>query len=177
MFHQQQNQIGDECTKFFHAMATISFRRNTITQLKDENGVLITDHEGKAGLLLMAYKSRMGISMQPRMAFDLSNLISLTVNLDSLIVSFAREEIDKIIKMLPVDKSPGPDGFNGMFMKKCWPIIKEDFYGLCQSFFYCWKASIILSSLLSLKRQILNQSMTSDQSPCLIAVSNCWQKS
>ena len=34
-----------------------------------------------------------------------------------------------------MDKAPGPDGFNGMFVKKCWPIIKEDFYNLCDSFF------------------------------------------
>ena len=34
-----------------------------------------------------------------------------------------------------MDKAPGPDGFNGMFLKKCWPLIKEDFYALCQDFF------------------------------------------
>lgn len=27
-------KFGDECTKFFHGMATISYRRNTISQLK-----------------------------------------------------------------------------------------------------------------------------------------------
>ena len=73
----------------------------------------------KAALLLMTYKNRMGIILQPRMLFDLSNLISLTVNLDSLVTPFVKEEIDRIIKLLPTDKAPGPDGFNGMFMKKC----------------------------------------------------------
>ena len=36
---------------------------------------------------------------------------------------------------MPVDKAPGPDGFNGMFLKKCWHIIKEDVYQLCNDFF------------------------------------------
>ena len=67
----------------------------------------------------MTYKNRMGIILQPIMLFDLSNLISLTVNLDSLVTPFVKEEIDRIIKLLPTDKAPGPDGFNGMFMKKC----------------------------------------------------------
>ena len=35
---------------------------------------------------------------------------------------------------MPTDKSPGPDGFNTDFIKKAWPIIKEDFYALCSAF-------------------------------------------
>jgi hypothetical protein len=35
---------------------------------------------------------------------------------------------------LPADKSPGPDGFNGDFLKS-WPIIATDFYELCQGFY------------------------------------------
>ena len=31
-------KFGDECTKFFHAMATISYRRNSIAQLLNDNG-------------------------------------------------------------------------------------------------------------------------------------------
>ena len=70
-------KFGDECTKFFHTMATVSYRKNTITQLKDDSGNMISDHEGKAALLLSAYKNRMGVTMQPRMLFDLQRLISL----------------------------------------------------------------------------------------------------
>ena len=40
-------RFGDECTKFFHAMATVNYRRNTIPSLRDEYGNFITDHEGK----------------------------------------------------------------------------------------------------------------------------------
>jgi hypothetical protein len=36
---------------------------------------------------------------------------------------------------MPPDKAPGPDGFNGLFLKKCWQFIKEDFYRLCWSFY------------------------------------------
>jgi hypothetical protein len=48
---------------------------------------------------------------------------------------FSREEIDELMKDLPMDKSPGPDGFNELFMKKCRAIIKEDFYRLFNSFY------------------------------------------
>jgi len=35
---------------------------------------------------------------------------------------------------LPFDKSPGPNGYNTDFVKRCWPIIKDDFYCLCDDF-------------------------------------------
>jgi hypothetical protein len=55
--------------------------------------------------------------------------------LEALGAPIHREEIDTIVKRLPSDKAPGPDGFNGLFIKKCWNIIKNDFYQLCQDFF------------------------------------------
>ena len=36
---------------------------------------------------------------------------------------------------MPNDKALGPDGFNGKFMKKCWQLIKDEFYVLCNEFF------------------------------------------
>jgi hypothetical protein len=36
---------------------------------------------------------------------------------------------------MPLDKAPGPDGFNGLFLKKCWPVIKGDFLALCDEFY------------------------------------------
>ena len=38
------------------------------------------------------------------------------------------------MKFMPIDKSPGPDGFNGIFLKTCWPIICNDFYNLAVEF-------------------------------------------
>ena len=51
-------------------------------------------------------------------------------------VPIAESEMDEIIKALPTDKSPGPDGFNTDFLKKCWPLICQDFYKLFDAFFH-----------------------------------------
>jgi len=61
-FTNNKVKFGDECTKFFHAMATISYRRNAISQVKNENGIWVQDHEGKAGILWNTFKNKMGIS-------------------------------------------------------------------------------------------------------------------
>lgn len=121
-------KLGDECTKFFHGMATISYRRNAISQIKNEHGIWIQDHVGKAGLLWAAFKNRMGTTSEPAMLFDLPNLVTQVEGLDTLIMPFTQEEIDLIIKRMPNDKAPGPDGFNGLFLKKCWQFIRGDFY-------------------------------------------------
>jgi hypothetical protein len=32
------------------------------------------------------------------------------------------------------DRAPGLDGFNGLFIKNCWHIVKKDFIHLCNDF-------------------------------------------
>lgn len=39
-----------------------------------------------------------------------------------------------VIKSIPSDHAPGPDGFNGLFIEKCWHIIKDDFLRLFSNF-------------------------------------------
>jgi hypothetical protein len=41
-------KFDDECTNFFHAMATVSFRNNSISQLTNDSGIAVIDHESKA---------------------------------------------------------------------------------------------------------------------------------
>jgi hypothetical protein len=88
----------DECTKFFHAMATISHRQNTISQILNEDGIWVQDHSGKNALLWYAFKSRLGISTQVTMLFNVDYLITPRDNLEALGAPINREEIDTIVK-------------------------------------------------------------------------------
>ena len=54
----------------------------------------------------------MGTTSSPTMLFDLTALIQQVQGLDSLVMPILHEEIDKIVKRMPNDKAPGPDGFN-----------------------------------------------------------------
>jgi len=121
---------------FFHANATIRHGKNLITSLEDSSGVSHTDHHAKASILLEAYKDRLGQTEYGAMLLDLETLLSQSppVDLSFLEEPFTNEEIDQVIASLPTDKSPGPDSFNTDFIKKCWPIIKQDFYALCHAF-------------------------------------------
>lgn len=130
-------KYGDECTKYFHSMATVSYRRNLIAQIQDEHGISLIHHDDKANLLWCSFKNRMGTSNNAVMSFDLDSLVSIPENVDlsELTSPFLVSEIENIIKQMPSDKAPGPDGFNGVFIKRCWPIIKTDILRLFMDFF------------------------------------------
>ena len=57
------------------------------------------------------------------MHFDLESLFGQRQDptlFDTLELPFTEEEINDVVKELPLDKSPGPDGFNSEFFKACW---------------------------------------------------------
>ena len=54
--------------------------------------------------------------------------------LNAMTMPFLKEEMDLVVKQMHPDTAPGPDGFNGLFFKKCWPLIKEDFYKIDEDF-------------------------------------------
>ena len=76
----------------------------------------------------------MGITIPTTQPFNLSEVLSVTANLEGLVEPFFLEEIEDVVKHLKTNRAPGPDGFNGVFVKKCWHIIKEDFILLCNDF-------------------------------------------
>jgi hypothetical protein len=125
---------GEENTKKIHAMATERFRRNNIAILKDCQGNEVTDHDLMAAMLWNSYREQMGHSEGVTMQFDLQRLIQKVDGLDELTLPFQQKEMDDVIKEMPADRAPGPDGFNGMFLKKCWPVVKNEFYKLAIDF-------------------------------------------
>jgi hypothetical protein len=126
---------GEDNTKFFHAMATERYRRNSIAMLQDEEGNDVTDHQLMAGMFYKEYKARMGHSEPIFMQFDLDNILSPVAGLEDLTRPFTKQEMDDVIKFMPIDRAPGPDGFNGLFLKQCWDVVKGDFYQLAADFY------------------------------------------
>jgi hypothetical protein len=170
-------RLGDECTKYFHSMATVSYRRNLIAQVQDDYGIFLINHEDKANHLWCSFKNRMGISENVGMEFNTRSLVHNFDgdDLNSLSQPFLVAKIDNIIRIMPADKAPGPDGFNGVFIKKCWPIIKEDIYRLFMNF-YDGRVNLapINSSYIVLVPKISNPISASDFRP--ISLLNCCVK-
>jgi len=61
-------------------------------------------------------------------------------DLGELDAPFTEEEIASVIKEMPMEKARGPDGFIGLFYKKCWAVVKEDIVQAILSF-YCHRTA------------------------------------
>jgi hypothetical protein len=127
-------KLGDESTKFFHAAATETYRNNIITSLDSEDGRMLSDHLEKVALIWEEFRKRLSYSVHSKMQFDLPNLMHHH-SLQQIDTPFTKKDVDKVISKLPLGIAPGPDGYNGLFLRKWWHIIKEDIYDLCMDFF------------------------------------------
>jgi hypothetical protein len=95
-----------------------------------------------------------------------------TQNLEHVTEPFTKEQIDAVVANIPPDKAPGPDGFNGKFIKKCWGIIKEDIYKLCLDFFDgAVDLQTINNSFITLVPKVNNPTTVNDFRP--ISLINC----
>jgi hypothetical protein len=128
-------QLGDAGTHFFHASATLKHRRKLITELTNRQGNTYVQHKDKELILWEEFRERLGTTDFSSFTIPPTNLMQAGQNLEHLEERFSQAEIDNIVKNLPNHKSPGPDGFNNEFTKAAWPIIKQSFYYLCNSFY------------------------------------------
>jgi hypothetical protein len=88
-------KVGEDNTKFFHAMATQRYTRNSISMLTANDGRQVSDHEEMAGMLWASYKSRMGTSNGISMQFDLTSLIRHVPGLEEISLPFLPEEMER----------------------------------------------------------------------------------
>jgi hypothetical protein len=137
--------------------------------LKNQELAEISDHDGKASILWNAFKDRMGSCDKPEMHFNLTELFGESMDEDSkneLEIPFSDKEIEDVVKELPNEKSPGPDGFNNEFIKNCWSIIGEDVKILIRDFYNgSVNLESINSSFITLIPKLDNPSTPNDFRP------------
>lgn len=114
----------------------------------------------------------MGTTEKTENFFSLQDLLPADVSLSELGIPFSKEEIDNVVKELPSNKAPGPDGFNGNFIKACWSIIADDFYALIKDFYHgAIDLQSINGSFITLVPKIDNLQQPADFRP--ISLLNC----
>ncbi|XP_026458773.1 uncharacterized protein LOC113359335 [Papaver somniferum] len=142
--------IKDGCanTEYFHARMKIRQARNTISELEDANGNIISDQSQIADTLVKHFQQKFE-AQDVDVSEELLNAIPSIITyedqemLDSIPIT---EEIKKIVFEMNSDSAPGPDGFPGSFYKSCWDIIQLDLKDAIQ---FCWRRRFIPKGLNS----------------------------
>ena len=80
------------------------------------------------------YNSILGTDFVRSRRLDLATLGVRSVDARPLEVMFTEEEVTRVVKELPNDKAPGPDGLTGLFYKSAWEVIKPDIMNALHAF-------------------------------------------
>ena len=118
---------------FFHLHASHRRRRNMITTLRHGDRIL-SGHEEIAEAADDYYIDLLGSMPMREYGLDLTELGLPQRDLSHLDMIFTVDEVLKVIKSMPLDKAPGPNGYTGHFFYVCWDIIREDFMRAMHSF-------------------------------------------
>jgi hypothetical protein len=100
-------------------------RRNFIRSLEHGGQVAMLEDD-KAEVALEFFE---GIMAEPPIRTQRVKLEQLDLrhaDLSGLCGRFFEQEVWLVIKSLPPDKVPGPDGFSARFLQAAWPIIHHD---------------------------------------------------
>lgn len=124
---------GEANTRFFQLQACHRGRKNVIRSLS-VNGNEIVANEQMACALWEFYNSVLGSDFERPHRLNLQALGVPTFDLAILEEPFTEEEVWAVIRDLPNERAPGPDGYTGLFYKTAWPIIKFDILAAFNAF-------------------------------------------
>jgi hypothetical protein len=115
-------------------MANMRKRKNQIIILSNDAEVA-TSQKDKLRITFDHFQNHIGTCPPRKLCINFDELQWQPRNMLHLDLPFSEQEITNTIKELPNEKSPGPDGFIGLFFKECWEIIKVDILAAVDQFY------------------------------------------
>jgi mannosylglycoprotein endo-beta-mannosidase len=116
---------GDANSKLFHAVANGRRAKKIIPAIRVGDRIF-TDQSEKEESFFQSYSALLGEVRNRVSTVDLDNLGFQRFELDDLEAMFTTEEVWKVIRDMPSERAPGPDGFIGLFYQKAWGVIRND---------------------------------------------------
>ncbi|KAL9687823.1 hypothetical protein QQ045_032230 [Rhodiola kirilowii] len=141
---QQRSRVswlkaGDNNTAFFHRKANGRRKANVISQLRDAEGCIQTNHEVMQSVAVKYFAGIFSFQREQAAASpddirasmaDLSSRVTSSHN-DLLLSPYTERDIYAAVHQLAPGKAPGLDGIPAEFLQRHWDTVKTDFVSLC----------------------------------------------
>ncbi|XP_060969549.1 uncharacterized protein LOC133036814 [Cannabis sativa] len=129
---------GDKNTKIFHRYASHRKKINSIHKLHSPSGGVLSSEEDITREI-ESHFDQLFSSSQPAeedMQKALEGISCYLSDTEKTLLNedFTLDEIEKAFFQLPLDKAPGPDGFNSNFYKATWSTVRIDVLKAASSF-------------------------------------------
>ncbi|KAF5451149.1 hypothetical protein F2P56_031438, partial [Juglans regia] len=128
---------GDQNSKFFHAILNVK-KHNRVSDMFLVDGTHINSPVKIHQAAVDYFNEFLGHHNSCDMP-DLNHLISPVIsNEENLMLCKdpSIEDIKDALFSIPIDSSPGPDGFGSGFFRTCWEFVKEDLLEATREFFH-----------------------------------------
>lgn len=143
-------KLGDRNTKFFHTQTIVHRQRNKIQGMHIEDGSWCTDTDTLKAVAITFFQSLFSAESHNNVD-HLSVPIVPQLNqhvVDALLAQVTLEEVHKAVCSMKSYKAPGPDGFQPIFFKHLWELVKTDLLILVQQAFERGYFETCLSKIL-----------------------------
>ena len=94
-----------------------------MTKGKNKQG-WVTEHEAREKLIQDHFSNVMKRGPKSRKDFNCEGLNLESIDLHGIDFLMTERDVLDAINDMPSDKAPGPDGFTGLFFKRCWNIAR-----------------------------------------------------
>ncbi|XP_031097211.1 uncharacterized protein LOC116001448 [Ipomoea triloba] len=119
---------ADANTKYFHRYASARKKKNTLTRLKNGDGVWVEDVALNSVVLEYfrdIFASNTATSCVDSFFESVTPRVTQAHNV-SLLFPFKEEEVKAALFSMFPDKAPGPDGMNPGFYQQYWDVVGND---------------------------------------------------
>lgn len=124
---------GDSNSKFFHAFANARKKINHVSQLKNDHGEVVFQHDDMCRIVKSNFRAVFeNAEDEQDFEDDVTAVFVSTAQNEALVAEFSFKEFECAVQQMHPDKGSGPDGLNPAFYQHFWKVMGKEIFHYCK---------------------------------------------